>query len=230
MNCIIVDDNKFARAAIKQLITQVDFLNLVNEFDNAIEAFNFLKKETIDLIFLDVEMPNMTGIELLQNLEKRPIVILSSAKKEYAIDAFDLNVVDYLLKPLTLPRFLMAVDRAKEIYDSKSSRIEPSEKEYIFIRANSILSKISINDIQYIQALGDYVNIFTEAKKYTVHLNLRAIEEKLPSHLFYRIHRSYLINMDKIDSIEKETAYIVKHPIPIGEAYKSNLLKRLNLI
>ena len=230
MKCIIVDDTKAARAAIKQLITQVDFLELLTEFDNGVDAFNFLKKEDVDLIFLDVEMPNMSGIEFLKSLEKRPIVILNTAKKEYAAEAFELNVADYLVKPLTLPRFLTATNRAKEIFDSKSHSVDTTEKEYIFIRANGVLTKVQIKDIQYIQALGDYVNIYAEDKRHTVHLNLRAIEEKLPAELFYRIHRSYLINIDKITSIEKETAYIVKHPIPIGEAYKSALLKKVNLI
>ena len=230
MKCIIVDDTKAARAAIKQLITQVEYLELISEFDNAMDAFNFIKKENIDLVFLDVEMPKMTGIEFLKSLEKRPIVILNTAKKEYAAEAFELNVADYLVKPFTLPRFLAAANRAKEIFDSQSHTVETTEKEYIFIRSNGVLTKVQIKDISYIQALGDYVNIYTDEKRHTVHINLRAIEEKLPADLFYRIHRSYLVNIDKITSIEKETAYIVKHPIPIGEVYKSVLLKKLNLI
>lgn len=230
MKCIIVDDTNSARAVIKQLITQVEFLELINEFDNGIAAFNFLKKEEVDLIFLDIEMPDMNGLELLKTIDKKPIVILNTAKKEYAIEAFELNVADYLVKPINLARFLTAVNRAKEIFDSKSHSVETPEKDYIFIRANSVLSKVQIKDIQYIQALGDYVNIYTEEKRHTVHMNLRAIEEKLSTDLFYRIHRSYLINIDKISSIEKETAYIAKHPIPIGDVYKSTLLKKLNLI
>ncbi|MCW3082787.1 MAG: transcriptional regulator [Bacteroidetes bacterium] len=230
MNCIVVDDNKMARKALVSLVSGISFLNLKHECDNAITAFNILKEENIDLVFLDIEMPEMTGLELLKNLEKRPIVILCTAKEKYAVEAFELNVADYIVKPYTTARFLAAVDRAKEIFDSKQQQVDASEKEYIFIRSNAVLTKIVINDISYIQALGDYINIFVNDKRHTVHMTLRGIEEKLPVDKFYRVHRSYLINLDKIDFIEKETAYIDKHPIPIGEQNKQTLLKRLNLI
>ncbi len=230
MNCIVVDDNKMARKALASLVSGISFLNLKHECDNAITAFNILKEESIDLVFLDIEMPQMTGLELLKNLEKRPIVILCTAKEKYAVEAFELNVADYIVKPYTAARFLAAVGRAKEIFDSKQQQVDASEKEYIFIRSNAVLIKIIINDIAYIQALGDYINIFVNDKRHTVHMTLRGIEEKLPVDRFYRVHRSYLINLGKIDFIEKETAYIDKHPIPIGEQNKQTLLKRLNLI
>ena len=230
MNCIVVDDNKMARKALVSLVKNISFLDLKHECDNAISAFNILNQESIDLVFLDIEMPEMTGLELLKNLEKKPIVIFCTAKEEYAVEAFELNVADYIVKPYTAARFLSAVSRAKEIFDSKTQLFETSEKDYIFIRSNSLLTKILINEIGYIQALGDYVNIFVNDKRHTVHMTLRTIEEKLPADKFFRLHRSYLINLDKIDVIEKETAYIAKHPIPIGEQNKQLLLKRLNLI
>lgn len=230
MNCIIVDDNKLARKALKLLIEGIDFLELKHECDNAIAAFNILNKEAVDLVFLDIEMPEMTGLELLKNLERKPIVIFCTAKEKYAVEAFELNVADYIVKPYTVARFLSAVSRAKEIYDSKQQQVETSEKDYIFIRSNSLLTKILVNEIHYIQALGDYINIFVGDKRHTVHMTLKAIEDKLSPEKFYRLHRSYLINLDKIDFIEKETAYIDKHPIPIGEQNKQVLLKRLNLI
>jgi two-component system LytT family response regulator len=230
MNCIVVDDNKMARKALMSLVSGISFLNLKHECDNAITAFNILKEENIDLVFLDIEMPEMSGLELLKNLEKKSIVILCTAKEKYAVEAFELNVADYIVKPYTTARFLAAVDRAKEIFDSRQQQVDASEKEYIFIRSNAVLIKIIISDIAYIQALGDYINIFVNDKRHTVHMTLRGIEEKLPADKFYRVHRSYLINLDKIDFIEKETAYIDKHPIPIGEQNKQTLLKRLNLI
>ncbi len=232
INCIIVDDNKLARTTLKQLIQQVDFLNFKEECADSIDAFNYLKKESVDLIFLDVEMPGMSGIELIKNLEKPPIVILITAKKNYAVEAFELNVVDYLIKPVTLPRFMIAVSRAKEVYESKDQKIEinENEKEYIFVRSNSVLTKIKIKNIVYVQALGDYVNIYTTDKHYTVHITLRGMEETLPSNKFYRLHRSYLVSLDYVDTVEEGTAYIGKHPIPIGEQYKKELLKRLNLV
>lgn len=231
MNCIIVDDTQLARTALKLLISQVDFLSLTQECSNPVDAFNYLKKESVDLVFLDIEMPGMTGIELIKNLEKRPIIILITANKNYAIEAFELNVADYIVKPVNLSRFMVAVSRAKELFDQKDQKLEINEKEkdYIFVRANSVLTKIKINDIIYIQALGDYVNIFTD-KRYTVHITLRSIEEKLPVSKFYRLHRSYLVGLDHIVGVEEGTAYVGKHPLPIGEQFKKELLKKLNLI
>src|ERR1041385_1582416 len=162
MKCIIVDDNKLSREAVKQLVEQVNFLELKGECESPIEAFNFLKKESVDLVFLDVEMPGMTGIELIKNLEKRPIIILITSKKDYAVEAFELNVADYIIKPVNLSRFTMAVAKAKELFDSKDHIVEQTDKDkdYIFVRSDSILSKIQLSDIIYIQALGDYVNIY----------------------------------------------------------------------
>lgn len=232
MNCIIVDDNKMARAAMKQLVSQVDFLTLKKECSDPIEAFNYLKTEDVDLVFLDIEMPEMSGIELLKNLEKYPLIIFITANKEYALQAFELNVADYILKPVNLSRFMAAVSRAKELFDNRNQKLELNEndKDYIFVRSNSQLVKIKINDILYVQALGDYVNIFTSTSRNTVHITLKGLEEKLPAKKFYRLHRSYLIAIDQIDKVEEGTAYIGKHPIPIGEQFKKELLKKLNLI
>jgi DNA-binding LytR/AlgR family response regulator len=231
MNCVIIDDSKMARTALKLLISQVDFLDLKKECDSPVEGFNYLKSEPVDLVFLDVEMPGMTGMELLKNLHDPPIVILVTSKKDYAVEAFELHVADYLIKPVTLSRFLVAVDRAKELYDKRGSKIEIDDKEkgYIFVRSNSVLSRIKLTDILYIQALGDYVNIYTSGKRYMVHSTLKAMEEKLPPDKFFRLHRSYLIALDHIDTIEEGTAYVEKHAIPIGEQYKRELLSKLNL-
>ncbi len=232
MNCIIVDDNKMARTALKKLIEQVAFLELQEECASSVDAYNYLIKETVDLVFLDVEMPGMTGIELVRNLEKRPIIILITSKTDYAVEAFELNVADYIIKPVTLSRFMAAVSKAKELFEIKGQKIELNEKdkEYMFVRSNSILTKIKVKDITYIQALGDYVNIYTLDNRYTVHITLKGMEEKLPQDKFYRLHRSYLIALDHIDKVEEGTAFIGKHPVPIGEQYKKELLRKINLI
>ncbi|MDQ3046942.1 MAG: LytTR family DNA-binding domain-containing protein [Bacteroidota bacterium] len=232
MNCLIVDDDKLARTVLKQLVAQVDFLTLKEECSSPVEAFNYLKKEVIDLVFLDVEMPGMTGIELIKNLEKRPIIILISSKKDYAVEAFELNVADYIAKPVTMARFLVAVSRAKKMFESSENKMDSSDKDkdFIFVRSNSVLTKIKISDIIYVQALGDYVNIFTTDKRFTVHITLKGIEEKLGLGRFYRLHRSYLVSLDHVDGIEEGTAYVGKYPLPIGEQFKKELLKRLNLI
>ncbi len=232
MNCILVDDDQLSRTAIKQLIDQVDFLHLKMECATALEAFNYLKTDDIDLVFLDVEMPGMTGLELLKTLAKRPIVILVTSKKEYAVEAFELNVADYLIKPVTVPRFTMAVSKAKELFDSKDQMIDVSKSDqgYIFVRSNSVLIKIKLDNIIYIQALGDYVNIFTSDKRYTVHCTLKFMESKLPATKFYRLHRSYLVSLDHIDTIEDNTVYVAKNHLPIGEQFKKELLKKLNFV
>lgn len=232
MNCIIVDDNKLARTALGHLISQVDFLKLKKECATAPEAVNILKQEQIDLVFLDVEMPGMSGLELLKHLDPRPIVILITAKKDYALEAFELNVADYIVKPVTLPRFMASVARAKELFDSKNGKIEVAGKdlEYIFVRNKSAITKIKLSDILYIQALGDYVNIFTCDKLHTVHITLSGMEQKLPADKFYRIHRSYIIALDQVETIDDNRAHIGKHAIPIGEQYKQPLLQKLHYI
>lgn len=230
MNCLIIDDNRAVRASLRNLISTIDALTFKQECSNALEAYNILKKENIDLIFLDVEMPEMSGIELLRSLEKRPITILITSKRDYAVEGFELNVADYIVKPVTLPRLILAVSRAKEIFDSRNSQVEIPDKDFIFIRDKGILTKVKIEDILFIQALGSYVTIHTTEKNYTVHLTLLAMEEKLSPEKFYRLHRSYLVAINKIDSVEQETVYIQKNAIPIGEQFKKTLLEKLNLI
>jgi two-component system LytT family response regulator len=234
MNCIIVDDDKLSRTAIQILASQMDFLHLKQECTTPVEAFNYLKTGDIDLVFLDVEMPEMSGLDLIKNLEKRPIIILITSKQEYAVEAFELNVADYLIKPVTLPRFTMAISKAKELFDSRDQVMvnDPRDKNYIFVRSNSVLTKIQLNDIRYIHALGDYVNVYTgeNDKRYTIHCTLKSMEGKLPSSKFYRLHRSYVVALDYIDTIEDNTAYVGKQYLPIGEPFKKELLKKLNLI
>jgi two-component system LytT family response regulator len=232
MDCITVDDNSMARVAIRQLIEKVDFLTLKQECSGAVEAFNYLKREPTDLIFLDVEMPEMTGTELIRNIGNDPFIVLITGKDQYAVEAFDLRVADYLIKPVSISRFMVAMGKVKELFDAKNRPLQSmeKEKEYIFIRSNSILTKIILQEILYIQALGDYANIYTSTKRYTIHTTLSNFAKKLPSSKFYRIHRCYLVALDHIDHVEDNSAYICKHPIPIGIPQKKELLLRLNLI
>ena len=239
MNCIVVDDNKMERTAIKLLIDQVGFLHLKQECATPIEAFNYLQTEDVDLVFLDVEMPEMSGFELIKNLEKSriimPIIILTASKKDYAFDAFELNVADYIMKPVNLSRFTMAITKAKkELLYNKAEVADINEKEedYIFVRSNSILTKIPINDIIYIQALGDYVNIYIgkKGKCHTTHFTLKTMEGKLPANKFYRLHRSYLVALNHIDTVKENKAYIGKIYLPIGVQFKKELLKKLKFV
>jgi DNA-binding LytR/AlgR family response regulator len=233
MTCIFVDDNPMARMAMRQLSEHIEALEVVAEFDNATSAYNFLQKNSVDALFLDIEMPDMTGLELLQNLAERPPVVLCTSKREYAAEAFELNVVDYLVKPITLPRFIGAIEKLKAQIVSDTEGVKGTTKDvnHIFIRANSSLIRLDLADIYYIQALGDYVTFVTTTKKYTAHLTMQNIEKALPSPQFLRVHRSYIVNTPRIDAIEEGTMLIInKQVVPLGEQYKSNLMKKLNLL
>jgi len=231
MNCIVVDDNKMARMAMKQLVSQVNDLDLVAECEDAINAWNILQKEKIDLILLDIEMKGMSGLELTQKLkDASTLIIFTTAKTEYAVEAFELNVVDYLVKPVSPARFLQAIARAKEVFESNKQMLNVEEKEFVFIRDNGILKRINIDEILFLEAMGDYVKIHTAQKFHIVHATLKSIENKLVPGKFLRVHRSYIVAINKIDFVEEGVINIGKIPVPVADAYRSVLNQRLNLL
>jgi DNA-binding LytR/AlgR family response regulator len=231
MKCLIVDDNKMARMALKQLVTQVQSLELVAECSNAMEAYNYLNAIPIDLLFLDIEMPEMSGIELIKKLgNKRPLIIFTTAKKDYAAEAFELNVVDYLVKPITLRRLMQAVEKANEALESNREEVKVEEQGFVFVKDNGVLKRISIEDIMFLEAMGDYVKVHTPQKFHVVHATLKSIEEKVPTSKFVRVHRSYIVAINKIDFIQEGTITIGKTTIPVADTHKTTLNKRLNLL
>ncbi|NLR58016.1 response regulator transcription factor [Chitinophaga polysaccharea] len=231
MNCLIVDDNKLARTAMRQLASHVEQLQVVGECNSAMEAYNILQKEKIDLLLLDIEMPGMSGLELTRNLgKKRPVIIFTTVKKEYAVEAFELNVADYLIKPVPPARFIQAIEKAREIIDSNNRELQVSDNEFVFIRDNGILKRIRTEDILFLEAMGDYVKLNTPQKFHAIHTTLKALEEKLPPGKFMRVHRSYIVALDKIESIEDGTIIIQKNAIPVADAYRSALNNKLNLL
>jgi DNA-binding LytR/AlgR family response regulator len=231
MKCLIVDDNKMARMALKQLVGQVPSLELVAECNDANEALNFLNNTQIDLLLLDIEMPDMSGLELTQKLGKqRPLIIFTTAKKDYAVEAFELSVVDYLIKPIALPRLKQAIDKATEALESNKEEVKVEDQGFVFVKDNGILKRISIDDILFLEAMGDYVKVHTAQKFHVVHATLKSIEEKLPASKFIRVHRSYIVAINKIDYIQEGTISIGKTSIPVADTHKSNLNKRLNLL
>lgn len=229
MNCIIVDDNPMARLFLKEMIARFDSLNLIAECEDPIKAINIIKKEQVDLILLDIEMPNMTGLEFLKSLDKHPLVILITAKPDYALEAFEYNIVDYLVTPFKDERFVRAINKAQELFESSAKTFEQSNHDYIFVRDKGVLTKITTDNILYIQALGDYVTIFTKDKKYTVRLSLSSAYEKLSHQKFMRVHRSYIIAIDKVDFIEENMVSINQSNIPLSDLYRAELIKRINL-
>ncbi len=231
MKCLLVDDNKMARMALKQLVSQVQNLELVAECSNAMEAYDQLGANSTDLLFLDIEMPEMSGIDLIKKLgAKKPLIIFTTAKTDYAVEAFELNVIDYLVKPITQSRLAQAVEKAQEALESNKEEVKVEEQGFVFVKDNGMLKRISIDDILFLEAMGDYVKVHTALKFHVVHATLKSIEEKLPSTKFLRVHRSYIVAINKIDFIQEGTISIGKTTIPVADTHKANLNKRLNLL
>jgi DNA-binding LytR/AlgR family response regulator len=228
MNSIIIDDDKLSQNAIGHLAAQLPFLQVTGMFGSALEATATLNSGTVDLMFLDIELPDITGIDFIRNLSDPPLTILVTSKKEYALEAFEYNIVDYLVKPVSIERFLKAVTKAKTIYDASGKSTD--SKDQLFIKFNGTIARISTKDILWVEALGDYVTIHTTDKKYTVHSTLKAVEARLNPARFLRVHRSYIISVDMISSIDDSVISINKQLIPIGAVYRDNFRKRLNLL
>ncbi|MFL5764267.1 MAG: LytR/AlgR family response regulator transcription factor [Bacteroidia bacterium] len=229
MNSIIIDDDKLSQNAIGHLAAQLPFLKVSGIFGSALEATTILNSGSIDLMFLDIELPDITGLEFMGTLQNPPLTILITSKKEYALEAFEYNVVDYIVKPVAVERFLKAVTKARITYDA-SGRPADSSKDHLFIKVNGTIAKIDVKDILWIEALGDYITIHTSDKKYTVHSTLKAVEARLDPDRFLRVHRSYIISVGAISSIDDSVVSINKQLIPIGAVHRDNFRKRLNLL
>jgi DNA-binding LytR/AlgR family response regulator len=231
MNALIIDDNEMARMTLKQLAGRVDDLTIVAECSSAFEAYNLLLTKPVDVLLLDIEMPGMSGLELTKNLvNKRPVIIFITSKREYAADAFDLNVADYIIKPISGSRFIQAIDKAREILDSNKEEAKIKEDEFIFIRDSNIIRRLKLDNILFAEAMGDYVKLYTQEKFYAIHTTLKSVEERLPASRFLRVHRSYLVAINKIDSLEGGVLIINRTPLPVADAYRSALNKRMNII
>lgn len=230
ITCLIVDDNDMSRLTLHQLALQTGSLQVNGECKDALEAHRNITSNPPDLVFLDIEMPGMTGIELLKILPKKTLVILTTSKKQYAAEAFTLNVVDYLVKPVTLPRLIQAVEKVRDILLRNDSEVKTLEDNYLFIKDNNVLKKIKVEDILWIEAMGDYIKIRTQNQWHIVHTTLKAVEEKINSARLMRVHRSYIISLDKIDSIEEGVVNIFNTPIPVAESYRSKLIQKIKLL
>lgn len=231
MTGLIIDDNKIARSILQELASQIDGIEIAGECSTAIEAYNFLKRQPVDLLLLDIEMPGMSGLELTQNLgPQRPAIIFTTSKKEYAAEAFELNVVDYIVKPVTPGRFLQAIEKARDLTESKKEAVESNGDEFIFIRDSHVVRRLKLNDILYAEAMGDYVKLHTNGRFYAVYTSLKAVEEKLPAQLFQRIHRSYLVALSKIDTLQGGVITVGEQALPVADAYRKALSQRMNIL
>lgn len=229
MRTIVVDDDDLSRSVIEDLIAESSDIELIKSCEDPVEAFKAIKDEHIDLVFLDIEMPKMDGMEMIRSLNPLPQVILVTSHTEYALESYEYNVTDFIQKPITLPRFLTAVEKAKARFEDNRADISTKDKT-IFIKTDSKLVQISTEDILWIEALGNYMRIFTQDDKFTILSTMKDIVSKLPSDQFTRVHRSFVIRVDKIKSIEDNYILIKDKQISIGKAYKDELSKKLNLL
>ena len=236
MNCIIIDDEETARVILKKLIANNSKLNYQTEFSNAIQAIKYLNQNKVDLIFLDIHMPDFTGFDLLQTLKNPPLIVLTTSDRNFAIEAFEYNcVVDYLAKPILQERFDKAVDKTILYQQRNDKTVEsPIHENHsvndLYVNIDRRLIKIDIPVIKYIEARGDYIFISTDDKNYTVHSTMKKIEDKLPNNIFLKVHRSFIINIKKIVDIEDNSVLIGKNVIPVSRANRSELMNRLNLL
>lgn len=233
MNTIIVDDEPLAQDVLETYIEKIPELNLIGKCNNALEANEVLKSESIDLIFLDIQMPQLTGIDFLKTLSKPPMVIFTTAYPNYALDGFELNALDYLLKPISLERFMKAVNKALEQFELQSRESgEEDDPDFIFVKADKKLVKVKYDDILYIEGLKDYVIIRMDADRVITLQTMKSLESKMPQDRFKRIHRSYIVNLDRINAIVGNMVEVIekketKH-LPIGKNYRDELLKIVN--
>jgi DNA-binding LytR/AlgR family response regulator len=235
MNCIIIEDDPLSMRVVEEFVKRTDFLNLKHEFHDAVEAINTLNvsEEDIDLIFLDIEMPEMSGIEFLNTVKNPPLIIIISSQEKYALEAFEYEVTDYLLKPVTYSRFYKAVTKAQEQQKAQEAT-KQQENDEIFIKKETALVRLKYNDILWVEAMENYIVINTYKQKFTIHFTMKSIMNQLPSDIFKRVHRSYIVNIKNIDRIEDN--YIIiqvdkgTKQVPIGKAYKEKFMKEINLI
>lgn len=228
MNCLIVDDDFASRSIIKELIPLVPSLELIASCESAMEAVQVLKDEPIDLIFLDINMPEMSGLDLIKSLREKPQIILITGNDKYATDAFNLDVADYILKPVDKARFFQAVDKAQSRFDQLSGNRDV--KDYIFVKKDGVILKVMLKQIINIEAMADYIVIHTDNGKYHALSTMHGIESRLPKRDFVRVHRSHIISLHKLEAIEEGTAILGDKMIPIGNTYKQRLYRTINLI
>lgn len=238
INCLIVDDEEPARNLIEHYIDKLPHLEVVGKCRNPIEALQYLQNNRVDLIFLDIQMPELTGIEFLKTLSVKPLVIFTTAYKEYALESYELDVVDYLLKPFRFERFLQAINKAGKLLEpqDKVSDIpvnpttqptENTEKDYVLVKSEFKVFRIFYSDILYIESMKEYVAFYTEGQRLLSLNSLKKLEQELPSDQFIRIHKSYIAPIHRITALEGNMVHIANKKLPIGASYKEEVLKRV---
>jgi two-component system LytT family response regulator len=234
INCVIVDDEPVARNVLETFVAKIPNLELVKSCKNAMEAFEVANQQKIDIFFLDINMPDISGLSLAKSINQKAKIIFTTAYREYAVDGFNLQAVDYLLKPISFDRFLQSIHKYFEgvSFIDSEIKIEKSvlKNDFIFVRSERKMIKINFDEIRYVESLSDYIKIHSVDKTITTRETISNIETKLPAKNFLRIHRSYIVNLKKINSYTNEFVEIGKNAIPISRTYKENVLKKLTEI
>ena len=231
INCIAVDDEPLALDIIEDYISQVPFLRLMKTFHEGISVIEYLAANNVDLIFLDIEMGGISGTQLLKTIQKKPKVIMTTAFRNYAVDAFELDVTDYLLKPFSFERFLKAVEKVYSLLNEEKHKYdsEKGNKDYFFVKSNYKMIRVNFDDVLFIEGLSEYIVIYTKTSKIITLQSFKNIEQTLKEPEFVRIQKSYLVSMNKIDSIEGQYVKIANKELPIGNKYKDNFFKVITL-
>lgn len=227
---IIVDDDELCRTIIQDLLLDVDNMECIATFENALEAFKYMNQNEVDVVFLDVEMPKMGGMDLLRNLKINPQIVMITSHDEFALESYEYDVTDFIKKPVTPSRFIKTVEKIKYRFDNQNNDVVSSKEGSIFIKTDSKLIQIQLNSILWVEALGNYMQIHTIEDKFTILSTMKDVASKLPSSDFIRIQRSFVVRLDKIQSIEDNYVVLPGKQIHIGKAYKDNLSAKLNLL
>jgi DNA-binding LytR/AlgR family response regulator len=225
LSCIIVDDEPIARKILHEFVEQIPFLDLQGEFENAEKAAVFLGRNTIDIILLDIEMPKVSGLQLLQKMHIESLVIVTTAFPKYALEGYEMDVIDYLLKPFAFSRFLKAVQKAKDYYQIKHAAVATQQSTYIFIKSDKRIEKMELREIIYAESVGNYVSIHTENKKMLAYLTMKSLESQLPIDDFIKIHQSYIVNCSKIQAIEGNEIKTAGQSLPISRNFRDSVMK-----
>lgn len=234
LRCLVVDDDPLSVQVVLNCIANTAFLTAAGSYTNPVEAAEALRTQPVDVLFLDVEMPLLSGIELLRTMQNPPLVVLITSSKDYAVQAFEYAVVDYLLKPISYARFLQAAQKALEMANRQPGAgpdvVETAvpNANFTFVRIDNKLVRLTFDEVRYIEALGDYVHIVTAQSKLILYSTLKAVEEKFPSQVFVRIHRSFIVNLNRIQAMEDSSVIIDGKYIPIGQTYLREVMQRLN--
>lgn len=229
MNCIIVDDEPLAREAIELLIKDIDYLTVAGTFNNAASAARFMEEHAVDLIFLDIQMPGITGIEFAKTISRRTLIVFTTAYSEYALDSYEVDAIDYLIKPVEPERFRKAADKALAyrslLMQEEKENIEPAADDYFFVKSDRKYFKVNFEDILFVEGLKDYVILQLEEQRIITRMNLKAMNELLPKSLFLRVNKSYIVNTARIEAFDNNDIFIKTHEIAIGSSYRDSFFE-----